>query len=45
MAELADDPCPCTCPELPQFALVSKYRQSAIKGKRIALESLVVVAL
>ena len=45
MAEKADDPCLCTHPELPQFESVSTYKQSASKGKRLALESLVVVAL
>ena len=45
MAEKADDPCPCTRPELPQFEWVSKLFPNASKGKSLALESLVVVAL
>ena len=45
MAERADDPCPCTRPELPQFYYVSKVYPTASKGERLALESLVVVAL
>ena len=45
MAEKADDLCPCTRPELPQFYYVSKVDPTASKGKSLALESLVVVAL
>ena len=45
MAEKVDEPCPCTCPELPQFEWVSKLYLTASKGKRLALESLVLVVL
>ena len=35
MAELADHPCPCTHPELPQFEYVTKENPAASRGKRL----------